>query len=530
MMMARLRSPVATLGLLALVAGSIAQPAHAQSDEPTLHEYLPPDPKEDLDLATQTPAGLPAAVQTPSGTITPPDIRTNPEPGRIYHKARTNQDTYHPDRDTRRPNVENYDDPFTPTLTPFKRMHAFDAVRANYGLYVRDKKLRPVVVGGKARDGDDRFFGDMMIQLRAGDPVRLPSVGPAARLLTLLTRPSAEVTIWRDGADNWFVRSDTAARVRMVTELAIERDAFSSEFADVSWRALPQVPLQPHKHRAAFKTVASAIGLSRGTMSPREVVAKMVAYFRSFGPSRESPDERGDIYLDLALSKKGVCRHRAFAFLITALNIGIPTRFVHNEAHAWVEVRDNRLWHRIDLGGAALNLADDPNLNRPPHVPPPDPFAWPSGRDSGSDLAHRQRADALADRNSSDPNAKPSPSASASGGVDPLAPPDPSQPVGPALPETELTVDTIDHDVFRGLPLRLKGRATSEGKPCAHLRVDVVILISGENTERRLGSLSTDDRGMYDGAVVLPRALPIGDHELVIVTPGGKRCGMGQAR
>ena len=82
----------------------------------------------------------------------------------------------------------------------------------------------------------------------------------------------------------------------------------------------------------------------------------MVGYFRSFAPSDDSPESEGDIYLDLALSKKGVCRHRAFAFLVTALNIGIPARFVHNEAHAWVEVRDDQRWHRIDLGGAALDL------------------------------------------------------------------------------------------------------------------------------------------------------------------------------
>ena len=71
----------------------------------------------------------------------------------------------------------------------------------------------------------------------------------------------------------------------------------------------------------------------------------MVAYFRSFEPSDDFPNDHGDIYLDLALSRKGVCRHRAFAFLVTALNIGVPTRFVANEAHAWVEVHDSRLWH-----------------------------------------------------------------------------------------------------------------------------------------------------------------------------------------
>ena len=36
--------------------------------------------------------------------------------------------------------------------------------------------------------------------------------------------------------------------------------------------------------------------------------------------------------VDLALSKKGVCRHRAYAFTITAQGLGIPARMVMNEA------------------------------------------------------------------------------------------------------------------------------------------------------------------------------------------------------
>ena len=67
--------------------------------------------------------------------------------------------------------------------------------------------------------------------------------------------------------------------------------------------------------------------------------------------SNEPPTGHDDVYLDLALSQRGVCRHRAFAFLVTALHLGIPTRMVVNEAHAWVEVSDGTLWHRIDLGG-----------------------------------------------------------------------------------------------------------------------------------------------------------------------------------
>ena len=91
-------------------------------------------------------------------------------------------------------------------------------------------------------------------------------------------------------------------------------------------------------------------------MRPKAVIAKMVEYYRGFQASNDIPNTHGDMFLDLALSKKGVCRHRAFAFLITALEIGIPTRMVVNEAHAWVEVFDGQLWHRVDLGGAALDL------------------------------------------------------------------------------------------------------------------------------------------------------------------------------
>ena len=88
------------------------------------------------------------------------------------------------------------------------------------------------------------------------------------------------------------------------------------------------------------------IGVSRA-QAPREALRRLVSYFRAFAPSEDPPTGHDDVYLDLALSQKGVCRHRAFAFLVTALGLGLPARMVTNEAHAWVEVSDSRRWHRI---------------------------------------------------------------------------------------------------------------------------------------------------------------------------------------
>ena len=110
--------------------------------------------------------------------------------------------------------------------------------------------------------------------------------------------------------------------------------------------------------------VRAAIGVSRA-MRPRDAIAKLVDYFRGFTDSAETPAPRGSVYLDLALSKKGVCRHRAFAFLITAQSLGIPARLVENEAHAWVEIHDGTLWRRIDLGGAGLLPASASESARP---------------------------------------------------------------------------------------------------------------------------------------------------------------------
>jgi hypothetical protein len=533
--------------VLALAAlGALIASARAEAPGSILHEFIPSDPGEDVSFAATTLEGdLPAAIQTPSGLATAPDPRKSPAADNVYGGSTTDDgpdSTYEPDRDTRRPNVENYDDPFSPATAPFKRLRAYDWVDADYSLKVRDKQLRAIAVGGAAGQGDEPFYGDMSVDLIPGQPVRIPTVGPGARVLRLHVNPEVPVEVVRDGADNWFVRGQKRERVRLVVELAIARDTFGRDFADVDWGPLDAIETAklgsaaaaPRLHDAAFREVAQAIGISRA-MRPREAVRKLVEYFRSFAPSEEPPSGRGDIYLDLALSKKGVCRHRAFAFLVTAQGLGVPARMVVNEAHAWVEVNDSKLWHRVDLGGAAANLDNEPDPGRPAYLPPPDPYAWPSGRDSGQDLAERNRA--RAENGGPSGNGQPggdggAPGPASNGGG---SAPEPTS----KLPESEVTVGAIDGDVRRGLPLHLQGSVQSGGAPCPHLRVDVLMVGHVERGRSAaatlaqgtpIGSLSTDERGRYDGAVVVPRDLSLGDYDLLVQTPGDARCGAGRTR
>ncbi len=512
------------LALFVAAGGADAQPS-------LLHEFIPPDAKDDLAFqATTSDGDLPAAIMTPSGPVPAPDTKKPPAPNDHVYSSSTADDgpdsSYEPDRDTRKPNVERYDDPFSPATAPYKRLRAYDSVAADYSLRVRSRTLKSIPVGGTLHAGDETFYGDLSVDLVPDEPVRLPTVGPDARVLRAHLNPEAQVEFLRDGADNWFVRGKVRQRVRIIEQLAISRSVFGSAFADADWSELqPYVEAPPVAHLAAFEEVARTIGISRA-MRPRDVVNKMVEYHRSFEPSDDPPRGRGDIYLDLSISKKGVCRHRSFAFLVTALYIGLPARMVVNEAHAWVEVFDATQWHRIDLGGAAANLETNTDPQRPPYVPPPDPYKWPANQDSGQDVANRTRQQ-QAPSPSGSASAGPAPSGSANAG-----PPtnNSSSPSDPNRPPTEVTIGEIEPRVLRGAPMCVHGTVKSGGAPCPNVRVDVLLLSPQSPQGAAVGSLSTDENGSFDGPVVVPSDFHLGSYDMLVQTPGDTRCGSGESR
>ncbi len=556
----RVRSGARALLLAPALALLFAGPPARARNTFVLHEPIPPDPREDIALSLSLDGDLPAAIDTRSGTVPAPDPRRAIPPAGAKRDAVPDRSaapdaTFQPDRDTRRPDTLPYDEPFTPSTAPFKRLNAYDAVDAAYTLSVRDKGVHILPVAGtRPGDGEESFYGDMVVDLAALKPVRIPSVGPGARILRARAGVgSADVTVRfvKDGADNWFVMGEQSSRVRVVMEIAIPRAAFGGDFGSPSWAELGVLPvtLPPNALRAA-EQVKTQIGVSRRD-PPREAVAKLVAYFRGFADADEGPPPSRDIYLDLALSKKGVCRHRSFAFFVTAMSLGIPTRVITNEAHAWVEVFDGHAWRRIDLGGAGRTLRDAESTNTP-YQPPADPFRWPSGSTRGSEMADRtrqeQREKAGDTANGSGGLASPSAVASAgptsSGGVmssgGPNASPegrgDRPSPRGPQRdaddgqaddrPRAKLTVVLVDGQVRRGMPLHVKGEVTAEREPCAHVMVDIA-LRPGRGSEVSVGALATDDKGAYEGSIVLPSSMTLGAYEIVARTRGDTRCGAG---
>jgi transglutaminase-like putative cysteine protease len=510
----------------------VAFPASAGG--PLVHEYIAPQPAEDLLLeATALGSHVKAALDTPAGVVTAPDVRRGPAPNETaYGGASTpssSDASYDIDRMTTEPGILGYHDPFIPSIAPFKRLYAYDSVDESLTLSVHRTALERLEVGGDPRAGEDQFYGDIVVDLASAVPVRIPTVGPGARVLAASIHPGVPFELLHDGADNWFIRSSVRRRARLALQLAIDRRAFGGAFAATSYAALaPALPPMPRVAEQAAARVLQAVGVSQATR-PADAVSALVHYFRSFAPSSEFPTARGGsaLYQELSLSQKGVCRHRAYSFVVTALALGVPARMVRNEAHAWVEVWDGELWHRIDLGGAAAGLQVSRAADAPQYRPPADSYEWPAGSQSGtqaadgaigegSPAAPRNLEVRSASRAAQPPPTRPRPEPSST---------DPPPVYGPA----ELTVRVKDKKVRRGETFRVSGNVQAQGHECANVRVDVALRdATGLNTT--IQSLAADERGQFDSAVTVPFDLRVGDYEVLVATPGTAKCGAGSSR
>ena len=511
---------------------AFAIPAHA--DSPVLHEYITPDAAEDLRMGATTADGsMPAAIDTRSGVLAAPaERRGNASASQVAYGGSATPDSidasYRIDRDTSRPDAVRYDDPFIPAVTPFKRLYAYDGIDEGFELIVHDKQLHALTIGGEARPDDDQFYGDMYVDIVPGVPVRIPSVGPGARVLVARAEPALRFELQRDGADNWFIVGDTRKRVRLVLELAIARRTFGSEFSQVSWAELARrVPALPPAARSSAAEVLRAVSASQA-QQPAEAVRTLVNYFRTFSPSDEAPRAASGsaLYSELALSKKGVCRHRAYAFVISALALGIPARLVRNEAHAWVEVFDGFSWHRVDLGGAASRLDYEQHSSEHQHQPPTDPYPWPPGSEAGASLT--AQAASPGEAPSGSPGAANSgapPSAQVPRSVVPSssALPEPPTPRDDPHPQDEVAVSSDERELRRGGRFHVTGSARSEHAVCANSRVDIA-LRDKSGAEHWLGALATDQDGKYDGRVALPFDLEVGDYSVIATTPHSEQC------
>ncbi len=500
-----------TFSIGLVLATTVPMPAAGDARGGVEHEPVPPDRSNDLALGVAGDGTFLPAVTARGGAVTTPDFADSPgEPtdGLTLAGRRTDAvglTRFVPDTDTRRPGSLPYFEPFTPRTAPWKRLVAFDTVEHDLTLGVGVRSLRELGLHEQPAPDDERFFGDMFVDLRPGIALRIPSVGPGAKVVQArltIGSDSVPFEILHDGAENWFLRARRLGRGRLTFELAISRAVFGGVFDDGA--PVHAAQLSPRAERDADE-VAGVIGVPRA--SRRETVEALVDYFRSFADSNDPPIGNRGAYLAIALSRKGVCRHRAYAFMVTATRLGIPTRVAMNEAHAWVEVRDARVWRRVDLGGAGAILEVSPLRPGPTFTPPTDPFGWPAGAESGEALG---RSAANGPRGTSQMSGARSSIAAA-----------------PGEGFSSVALTSAETSVPRGAPLHVRGLVTFEHQPCAYVGVDIGARDVLTGAVVSLGKLATDATGTFEGVLSFARATRAGNHELFATTTGSARCARG---
>lgn len=552
-------------GLILVAVAALAVPL-ARAQGPILHEYVPDVTSDESALllfggGRDEPAAIVyegEVLPAPNDGALRPDerpITAEPAAGDANDPAQRPSPTYRPDRLTSLESSPGYYAVFTPMIAPFKRVTALDAIAVDAAgtpfLRIHSMEGRDVpIVGVTAPAPDprprDRFWGSVVVDFSAGTRVPLPSVSPESRILTLRTEPETAVRVEKDGADNFYLVLDAARRPRQVRVVFLTdapQSYFNTPVPDVRSDALSgEVPPIPEGVRRRAERFAGELGLRRGQPLPM-VLDALVGHFRSFEESDDPPDDTGDIYLDLSRGRRGVCRHRAYGFVITAQALGIPSRFVQNEAHAWVEVKMATVgWMRIDLGGSARGLEARNAEDRPRYRPrEPDPMPQPeayqrayaelqqrmgareesagggSASSGGGVLAGGNRAGGTAEQpawTGNEPASLDRPEAAGSEDR-------PLEPLG-------ITLDRTRFDVFRGRALEVSGRLVDRGgRGVSGLRVEVAL---GGSRERLLGVTVSRENGWFRGSFGVPPDAPVGDYRLLVRTPGSDRYAAAVAR
>jgi hypothetical protein len=226
--------------------------------------------------------------------------------------------------------------------------------------------------------------------------------------------------------------------------------------------------------------------------------------------------------------------------------MGIPSRYVHNEAHAFVEVYvPRRGWIRIDLGGAAVDFNVRNTTNKLLHLPAErDGFPKPGGFEAS--YSHRLgtgQAEADIDGDGkgehidgapihSTGTPRPGPADTPQGdGVapgemaDPVSPGHltfPGQPEAsrapaeetPILQPTRVRILEAPHNVFRSDRFPIRGMLTTqEGLPLSNERVEGYLVPKGEShpaTFIHVGGAVTNPRGEVTIDVMVPPTAALG--------------------
>lgn len=525
-----------------------------------------PEPGSVRNGATGGDAWSAPVVFTPQGPVAPSgsggafrDGRNAPES--VDGPARL-------DRDTDAEGRLSYAAVFRPSVAPFKRSGARDRVvedGAGYAIVVSDPTLTPVRIEPPPESERLRFVGRVTVAANAQAPIPVPSVSPQMALHAVRVTPQAEATLWRDGAGNHFLLVSRGGTFQIELQVSAPASYFDGGLpaANRPHAQRPPSRLTPSRLARDARPVLEAAGVTPG-MSDVEVVERLLVWFRAF-EARPFPSasRTESAYLDIALGRIGVCRHRAQTFVMTASAAGIRSRYVFNDAHAFVEVHfEGAGWRRFDLGGASEGLdifgdegerMEADSIARDARGSDAQPLPGTSPEFGGDETTTQESAvDAPAEGGTEqrgDPSATESEvedgsvqtlgdlfrgaaaeheAARASAGSGAPEVTEAARASGAERIGTSLSVEPVPSRLYRGDALSLQGALRdARGAPVSGVEVQVYLGPRErgdlEGPVQHIADILVGPDGHFDVALRLPSVVPLGEWALYVSFAGDRR-------
>jgi hypothetical protein len=518
----------------------------AKADSRLLHEYIPNVRPDEADRAISAgPDASPVIlyngrpIEMPPDSLVAGDARTTPTAATNDQRLQTalNQriSRFFPDRTTEFKGSLSYYDVFNPSIAPFKRATALGMVRlADDGktpvLDRMDTTRKSVLIGDIYADPPDprprdRFWGDVLLDFSSNAIAPMPSVSPESRILFVDTAPRTALKFEKDGDDNFYAVAldnprPTRVRLRFITDAP--RSYFGTAIPQLESNVLErEISPLPTSVSARAKAFAREIGIARRDDLKR-VIHTLTRHFRSFEEAATTPWNTGDVYSDLVRGLKGVCRHRAYGFAITAQALGVPARLLQNEAHSWVEVKLPGLgWMRIDLGGAAQRVEARGVRDKSAYWPVwPDELPRPKRFEEAYRAATQIEDSALSTRGEELVGrwVPESPKLLNDAKKSRYQPPvqlrvqDRLSKMG-----VSLRVDQKRVSVLRGKTLNITGQVLAADKTLIRdLDIEVSLAVSQPAGKILLGITKSRDDGAFAAGFTVPADIPVGDYRLIV--------------
>ncbi|MCE9584126.1 MAG: transglutaminase-like domain-containing protein [Planctomycetes bacterium] len=279
---------------------------------------------------------------TPPAKATVDRLAIDPVNRKEYRQARqamdltTGHDGYFPDAV----------DPFSPRLNWTHRLQVYTGISPAFECLAAS----PTRKSAFARQAKGPFVhrASVRVSLVAGKPVSVPCSTPDAMVSEYRTTGAVSLKFTRDDGDGLCVTGDVTSEIDLSYTLTGNTDYWNAPLPDS-----PLVPVEvalPANVRQDAALVLDRIGGIPGA-TYRDTVRRLQAYCSGFVVAPiEAADRRENDFLTLALSRKGVCRHRAWVFFVLGNASGIPTRLVSNRVHAFCEVQlPDSSWRRIEF-------------------------------------------------------------------------------------------------------------------------------------------------------------------------------------